>query len=61
MHSLYKWANETYGSLFWKELAPKVHTMEKISWVDMLESMQEKINDRTIRNKLKVLYDLLKG
>ena len=58
---LYDWATETYGSKFWKELAPKVYTMEKMEWVDLLDSMQEKINDITIKNKLKVLYDLLKG
>lgn len=57
---LYKWAQEEFGSKFWRDFAPKVHTMSKTSWVEYCAMYLDAVNDVAISNKLKALYDYLK-
>lgn len=57
---LYKWANEEFGSRFWKDFAPKVFTMSKDSWVEFCSKYIDKVNDVDVLNRLKALYDYLK-
>lgn len=56
---LYKWATETYGSNFWKDFAPKAFTMNKNQWVEYCSDYIDAINDVTILNRLRALYDYL--
>lgn len=56
---LYKWATETFGSEFWKDFAPKVFTMNKNQWVEYCSDYIDAINDVTVLNKLRALYDYL--
>lgn len=58
---LYDWAEETYGSKFWKEFAPLVHEMSKNKWVNLCASYTENIKDVDTLNKLRALYDILKS
>lgn len=58
---LYKWAEDTYSSDFWQDFAPLVFKMEKVDWVNMCISHIEEVKDTTIKNRLRRLYDLIKG
>ena len=58
--SLYQWANDEFGSRFWKDFAPLVFTQPKNEWVEYCAMYIDKINDITVLNKLRVLYDYLK-
>lgn len=58
---LYNWAEETFGSAFWKYFAPQVKEMGKDSWVNMCASYVENIHDTDVLNKLRALYDILKS
>ena len=57
---LYKWATEEFGSKFWKDFAPRVYTMSKLSWIEFCASYIDKVNDIDILDRLKALYDYLK-
>lgn len=57
---LYKWANEEFGSKFWKDFAPLVFKQSKTEWVDFCAMYIDKINDVTVKNRLKALYDYLR-
>lgn len=57
---LYKWANDEFGSKFWKDFAPLVFEQTKNEWVEYCATYIDKINDLTVLNRLKVLYDYLK-
>lgn len=57
---LYKWANEEFGSKFWKEFAPKVYTMSKMEWVDFCALYLSDMPDSDILLRLKLLYEELK-
>lgn len=57
---LYKWANEEFGSRFWKDFAPLVFEQSKTEWVDFCAMYIDKINDVTVKNRLKALYDYLR-
>ena len=56
---LYKWAYETFGSEFWQEFYPRAFTMSKNEWVEYCAQYTDAINDVTIRDRLKALYDYL--
>lgn len=58
---LYKWANKTFGSDFWKEFAPKVQTMNQTDWVEFCELYIGETKDTHIRRRLVLLYNYLKG
>lgn len=59
---LYKWAEDTFlGSDFWKDFSPLVFKMEKVDWVNMCIRHIEELKDTTIKNRLRRLYDLIKG
>lgn len=57
---LYKWASDEFGSQFWQDFPPLVFSYAKTDWVDLCIRHYDKVNDVTVRNKLKVLYDYLK-
>ena len=57
---LYKWANDEFGSKFWKDFAPLVFEQTKNEWIEYCATYIDKINDLTVLDKLKVLYDYLK-
>lgn len=57
---LYKWANEEFGSKFWKEFAPKVYTMSKTEWVDYCALYLSDMPDEDILLRLRLLYEELK-
>lgn len=57
---LYKWANDEFGSKFWKDFAPLVFEKTKNEWVEYCATYIDKINDLTVKDRLKVLYDYLK-
>lgn len=61
---LYKWAEDSFGpysSDFWKDFSPLVFKMEKDDWVNMCINHIEEVKDTTIKNRLRRLYDLIKG
>lgn len=57
---LYKWADEEFGSRFWQDFAPLVFEQSKDEWVDYCSMYLDKVNDVTIKNRLKALYDYLR-
>lgn len=57
---LYKWAEDEFGSSFWKDFAPLVASYSKTEWVDLCAMYLDKVNDVTVKDKLQVLYDYLK-
>lgn len=59
---LYKWADddEQFGSKFWQDFAPLVFEQSKLEWVDYCARYIDKINDMTVLNRLKALYDYLR-
>ena len=57
---LYKWADEEFGSRFWQDFVPLVFEQSKDEWVDYCSMYLDKVNDVTIKNRLKTLYDYLR-
>ena len=57
---LYRWATDEFGSQFWKDFAPLVFRQNKYDWVNLCANYIDKVNDVTILNKLKQLYDYLR-
>lgn len=61
-HSLdWLWDSGITPSDFWKVLAPKVVSMDKESWTDLVKDYMTTTIDRTIRRNLEILYDYLKN
>lgn len=58
---LYKFAEDNFGSDFWKDFAPLVYTQTKQDWVDFCITYMDALKDTNIKNRLRRLYDLIKG
>lgn len=56
---LWKWINEVFGSEFWKDFAPMALRQSQNDWVEMCAKYIDKINDTTVINKLKLVYNEL--
>ena len=57
--ALYDWAEEVFGSEFWTDFAPLIHSMYKSEWFEYCANYLSSIKDVEVLNKLRALYDLL--
>lgn len=57
---LWQWVDETYGSAFWIDFAPRIMTESKNEWVEFAEKYASDGNDIEVRNKLRQIYDYIK-
>ena len=59
-NQLWGWVEDEYGSMFWKEDAPRVFVETREDWVYDLWMRSSNIKDITIKQRLEVIYDYIK-
>lgn len=57
---LWRWVEDEYGSMFWKEDAPRIFTETREDWVYDLWLRSSNVKDVTIKYKLERIYDYIK-